>query len=435
MENFLSYISEATLSIPELEKRSGRIETLADFINNQKPIETEVGERIISWINPQYKVAFENGDLKSAFPRGTAVFNTDKNEKLRINQIIKSDAFGGGGSGSGGGSSGTKDAESAQCVYLQAIWDNPNTKFTKDELAVAYDKVYVNATKDGILNLSDDWVTSSITSAKILYKALNKKRYTFHRGSDWVKTLEKLFNNSGQDYFSDINKWTPADIWLINNSELGKYDLESGVGLPYLNNVLRQAYANRDIIGVSLKKTTRARLSQVNYKKPFQEPTFTKVNFGKRDFFKAKDGYIMFKEGEMQFRTFPAFQGEIIGKTAKHGKLSGDSGATGPIGRVMKSVGAESIPPRKEITTLIKSKNDDFMKMFYNEYSQAISKPVPMKDFVKNLSGKDSNWLESKYLVTFMFNRLKGREQLFLSQAFKYAKSQSKDSCVHLKVS
>ena len=275
MENFLSYISEATLSIPELEKRSGRIETLADFINNQKPIETEVGERIISWINPQYKVAFENGDLKSAFPRGTAVFNTDKNEKLRINQIIKSDAFGGGGSGSGGGSSGTKDAESAQCVYLQAIWDNPNTKFTKDELAVAYDKVYVNATKDGILNLSDDWVTSSITSAKILYKALNKKRYTFHRGSDWVKTLEKLFNNSGQDYFSDINKWTPADIWLINNSELGKYDLESGVGLPYLNNVLRQAYANRDIIGVSLKKTTRARLNQVNYRKPFKEPTFT----------------------------------------------------------------------------------------------------------------------------------------------------------------
>ena len=51
-----------------------------------------------------------------------------------------------------------------------------------------------------------------------------------------------------------------------------------------------------------------------------------------------------------------------------------------------------------------------------------------------NLSNKDSGWLESKYLVCVLFSNIKGKEQLFLSRAFKYAKSQSDDSCVHLKV-
>ena len=48
MENFLSFISEATLSVPELRKRPERIKILADFINNQKPLETTEGDRVIS---------------------------------------------------------------------------------------------------------------------------------------------------------------------------------------------------------------------------------------------------------------------------------------------------------------------------------------------------------------------------------------------------
>ena len=76
----------------------------------------------------------------------------------------------------------------------------------------------------------------------------------------------------------------------------------------------------------------------------------------------------------------------------------------------------------------------DFFKDFYNYYSQLTQKPVPLKNFISNLSNKDSGWLESKYLVCVLFSNIKGKEQLFLSRAFKYAKSQSDDSCVHLKV-
>ena len=127
-------------------------------------------------------------------------------------------------------------------------------------------------------------------------------------------------------------------------------------------------------------------------------------------------------------------QVEIIGKDAKHGKISGDAGPLGPIGIVMKKVGANPIPARKDITKMIKSDNDKFFNLFYNEYLRAGQKNIPIEKFKENYKRKDSGYLESKYLVTLMFNELKGREQKFLSLAFRYAKSISPNSSVHLKV-
>ena len=426
---------ESNLSKKDVAKRDNK-NVLQDIINNQKPLETEKGEVSISWIDNANKIAFENDDFDTAFPSNTPVFITSKGDKIRITQITKTDTFG-GGKGSGGGASGTKAGESAQCVYLQAIWNNPKTDFNEVELTQAFSQVKVNATLDMIINLSEDWVVSSISSAKLLYKILPKRNYTFHRGSDdFVKNvIEKIFKNTEQTDFPDINKWNPADIWIVDESKISSYDFNEVVELPYYNQLLLKAYSNRDIIGVSLKKTSKAKFSQQKWKKPFKEPKFTKTTLGKRDFFKSKDGYLFWTEGEIQFRTFPAFQGEIIGKTAKHGKISGDAGPTGPIGIVMKKSGATSIPTRREITTLIKRDRDEFFQMFFNEYLRAGETGVDtIEEFTKKFKGKDSGYLESKYLVTLMFNELKGREQKFLSLAYRYAKSISANSSVHLKV-
>ena len=274
--------------------------------------------------------------------------------------------------------------------------------------------------------------------AKIIYKLIPKRNYTFHRGSDdFVKNvIEKTFKNTNQTDFPDINKWNPADIWIVDETKINNYDFDGVVKLPYYNQLLLKAYAARDIIGVSLKKTSKVKFSQQNWKKPFIEPKFTKTSLGKRDFFKSKDGYLFWTGGEIQFRTFPAFQGEIIGKTAKHGKISGDAGPTGPIGIVMKKSGATSIPPRREITALIKRDKNKFFQMFFNEYLRAGETGVDtIEEFTKKFTGKDSGYLESKYLVTLMFNEIKGREQKFLSLAYRYAKSISSESSVHMKFS
>ena len=144
-ENFTAPIDkvqnlfETNLSKADIGKRDN-INVLKDIIDNQKPLKTEKGNVSISWIDNSFKIAFENGDLDTAFPSNTEVFMSSNGDKLRITQIVKTDTFG-GGKGSGGGSSGTTAGESAQCVYLQAIWDNPKTDFNELELTNALDQV------------------------------------------------------------------------------------------------------------------------------------------------------------------------------------------------------------------------------------------------------------------------------------------------------
>ena len=320
--------------------------------------------------------------------------------------------------------------------FLQAIWNNPKTDFNDSDLSSAYSQVYVDETLDKILDLTNEWKVSSKLIAQTLYKAMGRRNYTFHRGSDrFVKNvIETAFKKTNDPFFPDINKWNPADIWIVDETSLSKYDFASVEGLPYLNELLLMAYQARDIIGVSLKKTKSVKLASMNYRKPLSEPKFTKVTYGKRDYFKSKDVYIFGAGGlEVQFRTFPAFQGEIIGKSAKHGKISGDGGPKGPIGIVMKQVGADPIPARKEVTTMIRRERDKFFDLFYNEYVRSGGK-VKKEEFIKNYDKKDTGYVESKYLGTLMLNNLKGREQKFLSLAFAYAKSSVKGkSSVHLK--
>ena len=432
----LSQISEANLSKADIKKRDNKA-VLQSIIDTNTEIPTDEGQVSIKWIDNALKVAFDNDDFDIAFPSGKPSFIASNNKSLRITQIKKTDEFG-GGSGSGGGSSGTRAAESAQCVYCQAIWNNPKTDFNMLELQAAYAQVKVDASWEEIKNLSDDWVVSSISVAKGLYRTLGRNQYSFHRGSEFVDMIEGLFKNSGQTYFTNVNKWTPADIWMVQDTKLSNYDFSGNSGspaLPYINQELLKAYAARDIIGVSLKKTTKVKFKQINYKKPFKAPRYTKKTLGKRNFFASKDGYIFGAGGlEMQFRTFPAFQAEIIGGKAKHGKLSGDSGINSPIGKVLQGVGVREFPTRTEVTNMITREKDKFFEMLYAEYLNAgEDSSVTLDDMKKKLGKKDNNWLESKYLVTFMFNRLQGKEQKFLELAYRYAKSESEDSCVHLK--
>ena len=98
--------------------------------------------------------------------------------------------------------------------------------------------------------MSDDWVVSSISTAKLIYKLIPKRNYTFHRGSDdFVKNvIEQTFKNAdGYTVFPDINKWNPADIWVVDESKISSYDFAGVKGLPYYNELLfkaLEAFAN-----------------------------------------------------------------------------------------------------------------------------------------------------------------------------------------------
>ena len=433
LDQIQSFLQEGKLTPSEVIKYDKRINLFIQKFKASDPFELDGGGTVVLKYSADLENAVKNADTDLMKSIG---LTTHDGKSLAWGKLLKSTEFGGGTAGSGGGSDGTKTGESGQCVYLQAIWNNPKTDFNDGELSLAYSQVFVDETLDKILDLTDGWKLSSKLIAETLYRALGRRKYTFHRGSDkFVKgVIGTAFKKANDPFFPDINKWNPADIWMVDESTLGKYDFSSVNGLPYLNELMLKAFQARDIIGVSLKKTSKVKITSMNYRKPLPTPKFVKSVYAKRDYFRSKDVYIFGAGGlEIQFRTFPAFQGEIIGKEAKHGKISGDGGPNGPIGIVMKQVGAKPIPARKEITTMIRREKDRFFALFYGEYVRSGGK-VTKEEFIKNYDKKETGYIESKYLGTLMLNNLKGREQQFLSLAFAYAKSAVKGkSCVHLK--
>ena len=174
---FYENLSEASLSKADILKRDN-FSIFKDIIDTQKNVKTKEGDTTITWIDNKFKVAYDNNDLDSAFPRNTPVFKTSNGNHIKLNDIEKTEVFG-GGKGSGAGSSSTTIGESAQCVYLQTIWNNPKTDFNKTELTQAFSQTKTNSNLESILNLSEDWVLSSTLIAKFLYKVLPKRKYRF----------------------------------------------------------------------------------------------------------------------------------------------------------------------------------------------------------------------------------------------------------------
>lgn len=427
-----SQITESSLSFGEIVRpdREFRADLFIKKMKMGEPFELTNGDKVVIQYDPAIEKAIRSGNSKGL---GAKPLKTLDGQELAFGKLKKSEEFGGGSRGSGGGSDNTRATESAQCVYAQAIWDNPKTKFEPDDLRAAYTKVNTDATVNEILLADDQWIASSINGARLLYKVLSRKQYTWHRGSTWVTALENKFKelNREEKLFKNVNKWTPADIWAVAKGAENKYNILNAKSISELNNELLRAYAERDIMGISLKKIgKKPKLVQVNYRKPFKAPTFVKKTYGKRDFFAAKDGYL-FGSGnfEVQFRTFPTFQCEIIGNKAKHGKVS-----FGGISDAMKEVVGRPLTDKKVLEQLFKRDPATFYHQFYQNYSMTGDSRITKEEFISKIEKKNNDWLMSKYMVTELFTAIEGREQLILEILVRNAKSQSKDSAVHLKV-
>jgi len=426
-----SQLNETSLTFGEIVRpdRAYRADLFITKYKSGEPFETTGGDKVVLQYDPSVEKAIRTGNNKGL---PTKALKTLDGQELTFGKLKKTAEFG-GGRGSGGGSDNTRATESAQCVYAQLMWDNPNTKFSPDELKSAFQKTNTDAKLDEILLNDDQWIASSINGARILHKVLKKKQYTWHRGSQWVSKLEEVFKklNSEEKLFSNVNKWTPADIWAVARGAENKYNIHGAKSFSELNNELLKAYAARDIMGISLKKIgKKPKLSQVNFRAPFVPPKFIKQTFGKKNFYGAKDGYLYGSGGfQIQFRTFPTFQCEIVGKKAKHGKVS-----YGGISDAMKDATGRPLTNKKVVEQMLKNKPDMFYDNFWKNYSMTSEKDSK-ETLMSNLQKKDFEWNVSKYMVLELFTAIKGREQQVLDYLVRIAKSQTKNSAVHLKVS
>lgn len=344
--------------------------------------------------------------------------------------IIAKKPKGGSGAGSGAGAYVTALAESAQCFYCAAAWYGKDfsdkslietAKYT-DTPGVTVDQV--------IKELPEHWVDSCIVSAKALHGKYGSQKLYFHRGSSFVDSIVSNFNtiNRNEKFFSNINKWSPADIYMVSEKGLKqRFNFEDFNGI---NSFLLKNAKSKDIIGVSLKQTKSASIKLINFDRDPNSYKYLDYTLGKKGFFDSKDVYIYFDGGEIQFRGFPTWQGEIKGKTANHGKVSG-----GPLKAIVDRNSTAKLDTQMIIESQIKRKDKNFYKKFY-DYFKSMGEKMKYDDFYNLVSSKDLNWQSSKYLGTQLIYVMENgrKKQLILSAIINYAKSQSEYSAPHVKV-
>jgi hypothetical protein len=332
--------------------------------------------------------------------------------------------------GSGAGAEITTLVETAQCIYCAAKWNTG--EYSLSDLKLAESSVDVDGDLEKVYNdLPDDWVKSCINTADILYSNFKGKKYTFHRGSDWIEKLEnhfKTLNRQSGGEFSNINKWSPADIYMVSTTG-ERVDFTKTRNLLELNNLLHEMIQSKDIIGISLKKVGDSpKFTYVNTE-DMPKYSYESYTLGKRGFFSSKDVYINFEGGTIQYRTFPTWQGEIKGQTANQGKVSG-----GPTRAIIKRI------TRTELTEhgrRNKVDMDSTIDRFYEYYSFLERSPIPKDEFIKRVKRKDKSWYVSKFLgVELIYRIVKSKKQDYiLSSLIGYAASQSEMSAPFVKVS
>jgi hypothetical protein len=360
---------------------------------------------------------------------------TNDGETLRLSDFAKTAEFG-GGAGTGSGSVMTSICEAAQCVYAGARWDS--NAYDDASLAKSFmtrcitDVSLTNISHD----LSDSWKKSSIIGAELLFDNFSDNDFTFHHQSPWVNELEMKFKeiNAHERTFTNINKWSPADIYLTTPKGM-KTSFASARTIDDLNQILRSSITSCEIIGVSLKMLdSSAKISIHNIgEDEVQDETFTRFSIGSRGFFVCKDVYIYFEPaGKIQFRTFPqVFQGEIKGKLANHGKIS-----YGPIQRILKELDLNPLHESKDLRERLASSRNICINELYEFYYHLSDESISFVEFRQSCDAKDNDWLYCKYLgcqlVYVLMKSCKIDE--FIKDCIKYASSLSEKSAPFIKI-
>ena len=420
------------LDIGELQKIRGgkpRLHLLIDVINNKTKVNTTKGMTTLNWVSDTDKVALETGDLLSAFTDGRRykpIFRTDKGDLIRLNDILKTDMFG-GGKGSGGGSENTDLTECAQCIYAAAIFNGAKLKsgdsLSGEEYGTYNTSFDIDTPPNTVAEgLTDDWIESSILIGNELKKNLGPTKYVFHKGSAFVKEIEGKFkdlNNAEKPKpFSNINKWSPADIWAVKVG--ARFDFTQYSTLGEWTNELKELYDKKELIGISLKKAVGSvKTEEKNITGFIRRPVRYGGYLKQKNFFSSKDFYIYLDKIKMQLRTFDevkSWQGEVKGTSASAGKIGGG---------ILESIMIKNSTVTKfkytnnELKTLATNPTPTFLDELYQMYLGLVGKgAIDKQKFIEQASAKrigrvsGADWRFSKFRGMFYVAQLESNKSI-----------------------
>lgn len=395
----------------------------------------------------------ENLDAVNGFKTAGKAFDLKVKTGQRViksSDIGKSPLFGGGGGGAGGGTQQTAIVESMQCVYLQAMLDNPNKNiefFTPSVLKKAYAKCEVGGTTfDEIRDFDPSWHMSAFLSAQIIIKnGYVNKNQVFHRDSNTMKKIyamkKEAFKNSGLDILTD-DKWNPGDIWAVEkNFDVSKMRTRT---IQEYNEDILKAFKSKDCVGISLKLVKRnAKLSVLNdsNKRPSTLKYVESKTQGQQrnnTFYSSKGGQIIYSDGKMECRPnsqLAVIKAEILGKTARGGGAS-----WGVISDIVKDVANVTLPNNSAIVNAAKAmKRGD--KTAINKFwldAKLINSNIKEKEFKDQIPKCELEWIHGKYGVCTLLSTLQrnkgAKANEIVNSIHNYAGSQSKLSSVYVKV-
>ena len=404
-----------------------------------------------------------------------AIYTSNQtDEPITLTKIKKTDAFGGGTGGSGAGAKATEMFESAACWVTAVRFSMGNKELASDwgcsncAFDPVKDKVKTSATMQEVckfLQNNPKWLNTSISTANTLYSVYKGGDYKFYRGEGIVEGIEEHFKGvnrtakttEGDFGFSNLNKWTPADIYLCDRqSERNMLrDIKKKKTFATLNPLIETYLDEKNLVGISLKALkpdSSGTLEQYNKTGAAKETkTFDGAGMkpGSPGLLNSMDVYIFGVEKGIQFRATDTagktWQGEIIGGAAKHGKLGG-----GVLSQIMNEVfkkpflGSNGYSGYASVkAAAAASKTPAGKQKMAEEISRiAIAHNVSgdaNKIGVGTIKGKGPKWLFSKYLgmkmVEAIYSETDGKRNEITTAIYRYASSQSDNSATFMKIS
>tara|TARA_B100000287_G_scaffold405755_1_gene429610 strand:- start:396 stop:1868 length:1473 start_codon:yes stop_codon:yes gene_type:complete len=404
-----------------------------------------------------------------------AVYTSNQtDEPITLTKIKKTDAFGGGTGGSGAGAKATEMFESAACWVTAVRFSMGNKNLASDwgctncAFDPVKDKVKTSATMQEVckfLQNNPKWLNTSISTANTLYSVYKGGDYKFYRGEGIVEGIEEHFkgvnrtakNTEGDFGFSNLNKWTPADIYLCDRqSERNMLrDIKKKKTFATLNPLIETYLDSKSLVGISLKALkpdSSGTLEQYNKTGAAKETkTFDGAGMkpGSPGLLNSMDVYIFGVEKGIQFRATDTagktWQGEIIGGAAKHGKLGG-----GVLSQIMNEVykkpflGSNGYSGYATVkAAAAASKTPAGQQEMADEISRiAIAHNVSddAEDVsVASIKRKGPKWLFSKYLgmkmVEAIYSKGNSKRNEITTAIYRYASSQSDNSATFMKIS
>ena len=322
-------LEETKLSPSELSKdatfgggkKVPRIEILINKITNNEPLELDKGG---FFTVTDKKEVLSQLQGKTKIDKAITLGIDEDGKTITTSELKKTSDFGGGG-GMRGGSELTAQAESAQCI-ANAIRYSTGEITEKDitDEAIQNSKSKVEVTDfdsaSNLLKTNKGWLISSVSIANALASQYPGS-FIHNRGSEWVQKLNNAVKPLLKEVgIQDINKWNPADIWMVNPDEM---NISWPNNLGEINALLLEKFNEGKIIGVSLKKADKNVTLKV-YNAGASE--------GKKYEMKGVDvspshakAYVILDDGsKIEFRNFSAltgFMGELGLKKAAGGKV------------------------------------------------------------------------------------------------------------------